>query len=88
MKGRENKVADRLSRLFPIQQNDLSHQAVDSAGIEPKQLKKELSDIETFDTSVNKFIIIQNKLLEGNQRIEMPERRMCKLCQLETHTKM
>ena len=48
MKGKENTVADCLSRLFPVQEEDLSQQALENIDLLP-----EAERLEADNTSGN-----------------------------------
>ena len=76
VKGKENKVADCLSRLFPIT-SDISKQAMWEAGISDEEdgtaeLKTQPHKIEIFGTPV----ITEDRVLKGQENINLPLRRM------------
>ena len=70
-KGKENKVAECLSRLFPIT-SDISKQAMWEAGISDEEdgtaeLKNWLQKIEIFGTPV----ITEDRVLKGEEKINL-----------------
>ncbi|XP_033213766.1 uncharacterized protein LOC117170832 [Belonocnema kinseyi] len=87
VKGKENKVADCLSRLFPIQEKDVGQifavtkdslrGAMESAGISNEKVEEEnleelLPEIEIFDTPV----IREDRILQEKEKIKLPQKRM------------
>ena len=76
VKGKENKVADCLSRLFPITSDTLK-QAMREAGIseeedETTELENQPQKIEIFGTPV----ITKDRVLKEEEKITLPPRRM------------
>ena len=71
VKGKENKVADCLSRLFPVYP-DTTKQSKDNADSTPKQLENALPDTEISHSPV----ITRDELLAPENRIKLPTRRM------------
>ena len=67
VKGKENKVADCVCRLFSVQEEDLSQQALENIDLppEPERLKAD-----------NQPIIIDDQVLEEHQKIKLPHHRI------------
>ena len=79
VKGKENKIADCLSRFFPIT-SDISKQSTWEAGISDEEdgtveLKNQPQKIEIFGTP----IITEDSWLRGEENINLPPRRMREL---------
>ena len=76
MKGKGNKVADCLSRLFPIT-SDISKKSIWVAEISNEkdgtaELKNQPQKIEIFGSPV----ITEGGVLKGEEKINLPPRRM------------
>ena len=71
VKGKENKVADCLSRLFPVYP-DTIEQPKDNVGSTPEQLENALPGTEISDSA----LITRDKLLSPGKIIKLPTRRM------------
>ena len=67
VKGKGNKVADCLSRLFPVQEKDLSQQALENIDLPP--VAEQLG-------ANNQPTTIDDQALEEDQKIKLPHRRM------------
>ena len=73
VKGKENKVGDCLSRLFPVYPDTIK-QSKDNDDLTPEQLENALPGTEISDSPV----ITRDELLALENRIKLPTRRMRK----------